>query len=83
MGVRLALYAEVAARCCWSWAAGYLAQLLHFDKISFQVGCTALWRGYILSLSLEKGIYSAQSVRSRAAHRVQTRHYLLIKPVQV
>lgn len=31
-GVRLALYAEVAARCCWSWATGYLAQLLHFNK---------------------------------------------------
>ena len=43
MGVRLALYAEVAARCCWSWATGYLAQLPHFDKISFRVGCTASW----------------------------------------
>lgn len=35
MGVRLALYAEVAARCCWSWATGYLAQLLKFRRNSF------------------------------------------------
>ena len=28
IGVRLALYAEVAARCCWSWATGYMVQLL-------------------------------------------------------